>query len=523
MTELSSGTNSTVPRSIDALAIENERLRKIYELGNKLRGERSIDKLLPLVMREFSRFLNADRTTLFLIDFENKYLWTKFAEGMGEEKIVIGMKMGLVGSCVLTRQMLNVMSAYDAPYFNSDIDRRTGYRTESVLCAPFFDRNGEVVGAVELINKKRGIFSREDETRTVRLADVLSGMDWNGGTSNRQDRERARELVSDLRRETDAERSTIFVLDKKTGDLCSVAADYIDGWDIRINMNLGIAGLVAITGEDVVIPDAYLDSRFDKSVDERTGYRTRCILCVPLKNQSGEIMGVIEAMNKNDGAFTDYDLELLKSLSSYVAMFIENALLFDEQSRQFKSVLEVLAASIDAKDTLTAGHSKKVAEYAVAIGREMGLNEDGLDVLNVAALLHDYGKLGIDDRILKKPGSLDREEFEQIKAHVTNTRSILNKMAFMRKYRNVPLLASAHHERLDGSGYTEGLTDIPFMARILAVADVFEALTAERHYRRALSIEEAFQIMDGDAGTKLDENVIAALKSCCRRESMITA
>ena len=510
-------------RKFDELAIENERLRKIYELGNKLRGERNIDKLLPLIMQEISRFLNADRTTLFLIDFENKYLWTKFAEGMGDERIVIGMKMGLVGSCVLTKQMINVMCAYDASYFNDDIDRQTGYRTESVLCVPFFDHRREVAGALELINKKTGIFTKEDEQQALNVAEVLSGMSWVGMADGTPEAEKARGIVHELRHATDSTRSTIFLLDKSTGDLRSVAADYITGWDIRINMNLGIAGLVAITGEDIIIRDAYLDSRFDKSVDERTGYRTRCILCVPLKNQSGEILGVIEAMNKNDGIFTDYDLELLKSLSSYVAMFIENALLFDEQNRQFKSILEVLAASIDAKDTLTAGHSKKVAEYAVAIGREMGLNEDGLDVLNVASLLHDYGKLGIDDNILKKPGNLNREEFEHIKQHVVNTRSILDKMAFMRKYKNVPLLASSHHERLDGSGYSEGVTDIPFMARILAVADVFEALTAERHYRRALSVEEAFEILDREAGTKLDENVIAALRVYCRKEGLSKA
>jgi HD-GYP domain-containing protein (c-di-GMP phosphodiesterase class II) len=227
-------------------------------------------------------------------------------------------------------------------------------------------------------------------------------------------------------------------------------------------------------------------------------------------------MGVIEALNKINGVFSDHDKDILKSLSSHVAMFIENVLLFDEQNRQFQSILAVLAASIDAKDPLTAGHSKKVAEYSIAIGRELGFGEEDIDILNVAALLHDYGKLGIDDRILKKPGKLTEEEFDHIKQHIINTRSILNKMSFVRKYKKVPLVASSHHERLDGSGYSEGLTDnkIPFMAKILAVADVFEALTAKRHYRDALSPEEAFKILDKEAGTKLDENVIAALKSC---------
>jgi HD-GYP domain-containing protein (c-di-GMP phosphodiesterase class II) len=123
---------------------------------------------------------------------------------------------------------------------------------------------------------------------------------------------------------------------------------------------------------------------------------------------------------------------------------------------------------------------------------------------------------------LKKPGKLTPEEFEHIKLHVVNTRNILSKMVFMRKYRNVPLLASAHHERLDGSGYSEGLSDvqIPFMARILAVADVFEALTAKRHYRDAMTFEEAFGILDKEAGTKLDENVISALKRCFGEKSV---
>lgn len=512
------GGHEALQEKIDHLAIENEHLKKIYEIGNSLRKERNIDKLLPLIMAEISRFLKCDRSTLFLIDYENRYLWTKFAEGMGNERIVIGMKMGLIGSSVLTRQVVNVSDAYDTPYFNAEIDKLTGYRTESVLCAPFYDESGDAKGAIQLINKRTGVYSAEDEMEAVDTASRIAALNL----EIESERDRAKDLIAILKESSCSERSAIFLLDSEKGELRSIMADKIEGWDIQVNLNLGIAGMVAVTGRDINIEDVYADSRFDRSVDERTGYRTRCILCVPLVNQSGEMLGVVEAINKNDGAFTDYDMTQLKSLASYVAMFIENALLFDEQNRQFKSLLEVLAASIDAKDTLTAGHSKKVAEYAVGIGRELGFNEEALDVLNVAALLHDYGKLGIDDHILKKPGKLTPEEFEHIKLHVVNTRNILSKMVFMRKYRNVPLLASAHHERLDGSGYSEGLSDvqIPFMARILAVADVFEAITAKRHYRDAMTFEEAFKILDREAGTKLDENVISALKRCCEKNAV---
>ena len=288
----------------------------------------------------------------------------------------------------------------------------------------------------------------------------------------------------------------------------------MQGGKIQLNLNLGIAGLIAVTGQELIIPDAYADPRFDKTVDERTGYITRCILGVPLKNQIGKIIGVIEVMNKNNGQFTGSDLELLKSLSSFFTIFIENALLFEEHNQQFKSMIEVLAASIDAKDTMTAGHSKKVAEYSIGIARTLGFGEEEIDILGVAALLHDLGKLGTDDNILKKPGQLTHAEFEHIKEHVIHTRNILNKMTFMVKYRKVPILASSHHERLDGTGYSEGLlgNQIPFMARIIAVADVFEALPTNRHYRDAMPVEEAFRILDEGKGSKFDENVIKALK-----------
>lgn len=496
-------------KKIQELTTENDHFKKIYEITNTLRSERNIDKLLPLILTEISKFLNAERSTLFLIDYDNRYLWTKFAEGMGDNKIIVEMKMGLVGSCVLTRQLVNVAYAYDAAYFNEEIDKMTGYRTESVLCAPLFDKDDEVIGALELLNKKTGVFINEDEEKALKTATMFKSLDM----TDNEDMIKAKSIIQHLRDETQAERSTLFLLDRERGELYSVMADNI-GWDISLSLNLGIAGLTAVTGEDINIPDAYADKRFDKSVDESTGYRTRSLICIPLRNQAGEILGVVEALNKIDGVFTDYDREILTSLSSHVAIFVENALLFDEQIRQFKSILEVLAASIDAKDPLTAGHSKKVAEYSVGIGRELGFGEEEIDILNVAALLHDYGKLSIDDHVLKKPGKLTKEEFDHIKQHTASTRSILDKMSFVRKYKKVPLLASSHHERLDGSGY-EGLTDnqIPFMAKILAVADVFEALTAKRHYRDALSTKEAFKILDQEAGSKLNENVIDALKN----------
>jgi HD-GYP domain-containing protein (c-di-GMP phosphodiesterase class II) len=501
---------------VKELTAENEQIKQILAMGDTLCMERNLDKLLPLMMKEISSLLDADRSTLFLVDWERRELWTKFAEGLENDRIRIGIKMGLVGLCVITKKIVNVAYAYDSPYFNMEIDERTGFRTESVLCAPVFNPHREVIGALEFLNKRSGVFTREDEEKITPFADSLKTFDHHRTT----DLELTKSSIRTFRDELKCERCALFLLNRENGEIRSAFADAIEGWDILLNMNLGIAGLVALTAEEIIIPDVYEDSRFDRSVDEQTGYKTRCLLCVPLKTMSGEILGVIEVMNKNNGTFTATDMDHLKSLSSYLSMFLENAILFNEQTNQFRSVLEVLAASIDAKDSMTAGHSSRVAEYTVGIASELGFHEDDIYTLNVAALLHDYGKLGTDDSILKKPGRLTPEEFEHIKEHVVNTRNILNKMTFSRKYKAVPLLASRHHERLDGSGYAEGLTaaEIPFMSRIIAVADVFEALTAKRHYRDPLSVEEAFAILDQDVGTKFDGNVVRALKAFYKKK-----
>ena len=188
--------------------------------------------------------------------------------------------------------------------------------------------------------------------------------------------------------------------------------------------------------------------------------------------------------------------------------------MFAEQERQFQSILEVMAASIDAKDKLTAGHSMNVTRFAMGIAAELGFSDSEIDLLRTAGLLHDYGKLGIDEQVLKKTGKLNEKEYQHMKEHVTITRNILAKMRFARKYRNVPIIAASHHEYIDGSGYDCGLQskEIPFMSKIITVADIFEALTADRHYRRAMPTEKALSILqEGVDDGKLDGNIVNAL------------
>lgn len=494
----------------DALVSGDERFRRCLEIQRRVSSEHNLARLAQLVMSEVTALLGADRSTLFLFDWDTMELRANFAEGVEGRALVVPLRMGIVGTAILRREVTNVPNAYASPYFNPEVDSILGYRTESLLVVPLLGSDGRILGGLELLNKTTGRFTDDDEVITGQAAARLArwverGDAYPAGVEA--------EVIA-LRNTVGCDRGTVFVLEEGSGRLVAIHADGGDGRSISLNMKLGIAGLTAVTGRSMRIAEAWEDPRFDSSVDQRTGYRTRSMLSVPLKNAAGESVGVVQAINKREGLFCEDDLATAEAVAGIVAIAVENAMLFADQERQFHSMLDALAASIDAKDGLTAGHSINVAVFAVAIGTELGFSKEELDLLRVAAILHDYGKIGISDSVLKKEGLLDEDEFAHMKSHASLSEDILTRIHFTRKYRNVPMIAASHHERLDGSGYPRGLKaqEIPFMAKILTVADVFEALTADRHYRERMSTDEALAILDAGAGTRFDSHVIAALR-----------
>jgi HD-GYP domain-containing protein (c-di-GMP phosphodiesterase class II) len=494
----------------DVSVSDDHRCRHCLEIQRRVSAEHNLDRLGQVVMDEVTALLDADRSTLFLFDRDTMELRANFAAGIEGRALVVPLRMGIVGTAILRREIANVSNAYASPYFNPELDSILGYRTESLLVVPLLASDGRVLGGLELLNKNAGRFTAEDEILTKQTVERLAKWVENGDAYPAG----IEAEVIALRNSVGCDRGTLFVLEEGSGRLAATHADGGDGRSISLNMKLGIAGLTAVAGRSFRIEEAWEDSRFDRSVDQRTGYRTRSMLCVPLKSASGESIGVVQAINKDTGPFSEDDLATLEAVAGIVAIAIDNAMLFSDQERQFHSMLDVLAASIDAKDGLTAGHSTTVAMHAVAIGRELGFTAEELDLLRVAAVLHDYGKIGVSDSVLQKKGLLDDEEFAEMKRHASLTGDILTRIHFTRKYRDVPLIAASHHERLDGNGYPSGLTarEIPFMAKILAVADAFEALTADRHYRQKMSTEDALAILDAGVGARFEGHVIAALR-----------
>lgn len=492
--------------------MEYQRLyRQFMEIQRRVGAEHDISRLPELVMHEVSELLGTDRSTLFLMDWDTMQLRACFAQGVEGNSIVVPLRMGIIGAAILQRKTLNIVNAQQHPYFNAQIDEQTRYKTESVLASPIISSKGMAVGGVELLNKKTGRFTKEDErlftVAVQRLADIID--------DGVLDAQLAKYEMAALHKQIDFNRSSVFVTDATSGRLEGLYSECIENTKVALTLKLGIAGLVALTNHMLLIPDAKADPRFDPSFDKRTGYCTRNILCIPLQASNGQTLGVIQVINKLEGNFGAQDIEILTNIAGIFSIAIENAILLKDGERQFHSILEVLAASIDARDTMTAGHSIGVAELATGIGRVIGFAEADLDVLQVSAILHDYGKIGVDDCVLKKNGKLDISEFAHMKQHSAITYDILEKIYFARKYRGVPLIASSHHEYLDGSGYPDGLNDneIPFMSKILTIADVYEALTADRHYRQGMTQEQALNIIDeGVKNNKFDAGVVNAMK-----------
>jgi len=187
-----------------------------------------------------------------------------------------------------------------------------------------------------------------------------------------------------------------------------------------------------------------------------------------------------------------------------------------ENRELFMNSIQMLAGAVDEKDPYTRGHSDRVTKYSVMIAKEMGLPEEFQEIVRVSAQLHDVGKIGIEDRILKKPGALTAEEFEIMKTHTTKGANILLPVAQLKDM--IPGI-ELHHESLDGRGYPHGYKaeEIPLLPRIIAVADTFDALTTNRPYQQARDCEDALRIIHSISGKRLDTAAVAALEAIYRR------
>jgi putative nucleotidyltransferase with HDIG domain len=307
---------------------------------------------------------------------------------------------------------------------------------------------------------------------------------------------------------TGADSGSIMLLDKETRTLSIAASlglsdEVVDAAKVRVGE--GISGWVAASRKALVVVDKN-DPRLAKSVtrDEIVSAITAPVI------YKDEVIGVINLNRRGMGEpFSAENLNVVTSFAGQLAVAIENARLYGDLEDTFIGTISALAAAVDAKDPHTYGHSHEVTDHAIAIAERIGLSQPDIDTIRLAALLHDIGKIGIDGAILNKPGALTDEERLVINHHPTIGADILAPLGFLQEV--VPLILF-HHERPDGKGYPSGIegSAIPIGARIISVADSYNAMVSDRPYRRGLSESAARAELARNAGTQFDAELVDA-------------
>jgi adenylate cyclase len=346
---------------------------QLLEMTTALSRELNLGDVLSKIMHTASTLLSSEKCTLFMYDDKTKELWARATLDSEVQDLRIPCHIGITGLAFTTGKTINIPDAYADPRFNQEMDKKTGFRTRSILCMPIKNKIGRILGVIQTLNKQNGPFTEMDEKRleafsaqacvaleNAKLFEELLRRvrelqkEINEHKQVQEQLQRARDEESQLLEMTNAlsyelnlgnlllkimnttkillsaDRCTLFMYDDKTDELWARATEGSETKDLRFPSQLGIAGSVFTTGETINIPDAYADRRFNQEIDRKTGYRTKSILCMPIKNKNGQLIGVTQVLNKQGGPFTEMDEKRLEAFSAQASIALENAKLFED-------------------------------------------------------------------------------------------------------------------------------------------------------------------------------------------------
>jgi len=391
----------------------------------------------------------------------------------------------------------------------------------------------ERVQEIELLNRSLRERLQEIESANYKIADLASELESKNTTLAQAVQRLSLLYKMGLALNSTMDLSRLFnLLLRMTVDALSARAGYLLMYDEQQQI-LGLADAVGLPAEVVdnlgPIPLQPGGTSFwvisnkqpllIKNIDEEISFRRRStlgfdrqtVICAPLLIQD-RVIGTITMANKTDESnFTREDLELLSTIAAQASVAIRNARLYEEQESSYLGTVQALVSAIEANDAYTRGHSERVTRFSLALARAMGLPTERIKRLEQAAILHDIGKIGIEPSLLNKIGALSPHEIQTLRQHPRIGMRILEPIRFL---EDVSTIIGQHHEHFDAHGYPHGLggEKILLEARILAVADAFDALTTDRPYRKAIGAEAALIEISRKAGSQFDPQVVATLQ-----------
>jgi HD-GYP domain-containing protein (c-di-GMP phosphodiesterase class II) len=455
-----------------------EKLTALLDVGKAMASERNLDRLLQLILDEVTKVMEADRSSLFLVDRTRNELRSKIAQGLDVREIRVKIGKGIAGYVAQTGEIVNIRDAYADPHFNQEMDRSTGYRTHTILCVPMRNKLNEVIGVLQVLNKRDGVFSPEDEELLLALSSQAAVAIENAI------------LYEDIQRLFEGFiKASVYAIESRdptTSGHSDRVAVLTVGLAQRVDrIDTGPFASVTFSAEDM-----------------------RELRYASLLHDFGKV-GVREPVLVKARKLYEHDLDLVVARFKFIRKGLENdtlhkklglalslgsaaeremAALDEDLQRKLEELDEYLRVILEANKptVLPSGGFERILEIAA------NTFEDGDGMHRPYLTTQEAENLTIGK------GSLNPEERLEIESHVTHTFRFLRQIPWTRDLRRIPTIAYAHHEKLNGSGYPNALSDeaIPFQAKLMTVCDIYDALSAaDRPYKKAVAPEAALDIL----------------------------
>jgi putative nucleotidyltransferase with HDIG domain len=504
------------------------RMSSLYKISNLI-SSLNDKKVLRLVLDSAIALLSAGAGSIMLLDEREQELRILVAHGLSEEIIRtarVKVGAGISGGVAQTGKPRLLLKGVRESTSAAGKERK---EIDSAICVPLMTGR-QVIGVINISKKRDGGNFSPGDVELLKIMASSAAVAINNahlystlkqqaqelntlyriGTTITSSMERKvviNEVLKSAQRLLKAKKGSLMLLDQETKEL-HIESAYGLSRKIqkiaRLKLGEGIAGKAALEGTPRLLLKGkkVSDSKSDEAEKEFPS-----AMSVPVKIKE-KVIGVLNVSDREDGEnFTWESVNLLSMLASQAAIAIENSRLMEELQELFVQSITALANAIDARDPYTRGHSQRVTEYSLIIARKMGLPREDRELIQYAALLHDIGKIHIRDDILHKPGRLTDDEFEEMQKHPAYGAKIMEPV---KRFRSILPFMYHHHEKFAGLGYPFHLqgADIPLAARIISVADSFDAMTSDRPYRKGLPVEQAVSELVKCCGSQFDPEVV---------------